>query len=67
MIFICQACGFVFERVSRPDICPYCDNKRLEYADAREKIAFLKRKEEGLQASGGAEMQTRQNSGAARE
>jgi DNA-directed RNA polymerase subunit RPC12/RpoP len=48
MILVCQACGFLFERVSRPDACPYCNDKRLEYADAREKIAFLKRREESL-------------------
>jgi transcription initiation factor IIE alpha subunit len=48
MILVCQACGFLFERVSRPDVCPYCEGEQLEYADAREKIAFLKRKEESL-------------------
>jgi hypothetical protein len=51
MILVCEVCGFLFERVSRPEACPSCEGEQLEYADAREKIVYLVRKEECLRAN----------------
>lgn len=46
MIFICNNCGFLFERTIEPDQCPDCGKENIETAKTEDQIKYLIQKEE---------------------
>lgn len=40
MVYVCEKCNFIFERVGEVESCPYCDAKGVQPADQAEEEAY---------------------------
>ena len=45
MVFICDKCGFLFERVGVVDSCPVCDKASVRASTSEEEAEFIKKRE----------------------
>ena len=46
MVYVCERCAFLFERMGEVETCPVCGAPCLREANAAEQAAFLTQKEE---------------------
>lgn len=52
MIYVCDHCSFVFERMGEVTVCPVCSSTYLHPATQPEQEAYRKGKEQEKRASG---------------
>jgi rRNA maturation endonuclease Nob1 len=45
MVFYCEKCRFLFERVAEPDNCPDCGSSWIRHANINEEREFRERQE----------------------
>jgi rubrerythrin len=46
MIYVCDACRFVFERTGEPDACPDCESPAVREASEEERAEYLEHRAE---------------------
>lgn len=46
MIYVCEICKFLFERISEPEQCPDCGKYAIREATEEEKAEYVARCEE---------------------
>ena len=53
IIYICDKCGFLFERSGECDACPVCGTQVIREALPEEKEAYLRKKNQEQPSRGG--------------
>lgn len=43
MVYVCERCNFIFERVGVVESCPYCDAKDVRPADQGEEEKYRRK------------------------